>query len=218
MLHAITISKGKATLCSRYVKTYKYKIEREMGFSVIPNVFSGFNDLSASAARGTVTAARILVGQFDPTNGIGSANTSLTLISGRLYTLGESDLPYSVKLDPNGEIHTLGRRDFDGKLVMSMTAHPKTDAQTGETFAFRYGPMPPFLTFFRINANGEKQPGVPIFSMTSPAFLYDFAIMKKYAIFNEIQLGMNPLEMMAGGSPVGANPGKVPRIGVVRVP
>lgn len=215
MLHAIRISKGKATLCSRYVKTYKYKVERERGFSVIPNVFSGFNGLSASAARGAVTAARVLAGQFDPTNGIGSANTSLALISGRLYALGESDLPYSVKVDQNGEIHTLGRRDFDGKLVMSMTAHPKTDAQTGETFGFRYGPMPPFLTFFRINANGEKQADVPIFSMTSPAFLHDFAITKKYAVFNEIQLGMNPLEMMSGGSPVGANPGKVPRIGVV---
>ncbi|KAK6137223.1 hypothetical protein DH2020_029034 [Rehmannia glutinosa] len=215
MLHAIKISNGKATLCSRYVKTYKYEIEREKGFPVIPNVFSGFNGLSASAARGAVTAARVLAGQFNPTNGIGLANTSLALIGGRLYALGESDLPYSVKIDPNGEIHTLGRHDFDGKLVMSMTAHPKIDPQTGEAFAFRYGPMPPFLTFFRVNANGEKQPDVPIFSMTSPSFLHDFAITKNYAIFNEIQIEMNPLEMMAGGSPVGANPGKVPRIGVI---
>ncbi|KAK4389114.1 putative carotenoid cleavage dioxygenase 4, chloroplastic [Sesamum angolense] len=203
MLHAIRISRGKATLCSRYVKTYKYKVESEKGFPVIPNVFSGFNGLSASAA------------QFNPINGIGLANTSLALIGGRLYALGESDLPYSVKVDPNGEIHTLGRHDFDGQLMMSMTAHPKTDAQTGETFAFRYGPVPPFLTLFRINANGEKQPDVPIFSMTSPSFLHDFAITKKYAIFNEIQIGMNPLELMAGGSPVAANPGKVPRIGVI---
>ncbi|XP_011092645.1 probable carotenoid cleavage dioxygenase 4, chloroplastic [Sesamum indicum] len=215
MLHAIRISKGKATLCSRYVKTYKYKVESEKGFPVIPNVFSGFNGLSASAARGAVTAARVLAGQFNPINGIGLANTSLALIGGRLYALGESDLPYSVKVDPNGEIHTLGRHDFDGQLLMSMTAHPKTDAQTGETFGFRYGPVPPFLTFFRIYANGEKQPDVPIFSMTSPSFLHDFAITKKYAIFNEIQIGMNPLELMAGGSPVGANPGKVPRIGVI---
>ncbi|KAL0324104.1 UNVERIFIED_CONTAM: putative carotenoid cleavage dioxygenase 4, chloroplastic [Sesamum calycinum] len=215
MLHAIRISRGKATLCSRYVKTYKYKVESEKGFPVIPNVFSGFNGLSASAARGAVTAARVLAGQFNPINGIGLANTSLALIGGRLYALGESDLPYSVKVDPNGEIHTLGRHDFDGQLMMSMTAHPKTDAQTGETFAFRYGPVPPFLTLFRINANGEKQPDVPIFSMTSPSFLHDFAITKKYAIFNEIQIGMNPLELMAGGSPVAANPGKVPRIGVI---
>nr|WQF66838.1 carotenoid cleavage dioxygenase CCD4.2 [Verbascum giganteum] len=215
MLHAIKISKGKATLCSRYVKTYKYKIENQKGFPVIPNVFSGFNGLSASAARGAVTAARVLAGQFNPINGIGLANTSLALISGRLYALGESDLPYSVKIESDGEIKTLGRHDFDGKLAMSMTAHPKIDHQTGETFAFRYGPMPPFLTFFRINSNGEKQPDVPIFSMTSPSFLHDFAITKKYAIFNEIQIGMNPVEMISGGSPVAANAGKVPRIGVI---
>lgn len=215
MLHAITISNGKATLCSRFVKTYKYKVERENGFPVIPNVFSGFNGLSASAARGAVTAARLLAGQFDPTKGIGLANTSLAMIGGRLYALGESDLPYSVIVDRNGEIHTLGRHDFDGKLIMSMTAHPKTDLETGETFAFRYGPVPPFLTYFRINADGEKQPDVPIFSMTSPSFLHDFAITKKYAIFNEIQIGMNPLDMVGGSSPVGSNPSKVPRIGVL---
>ncbi|XP_047971433.1 probable carotenoid cleavage dioxygenase 4, chloroplastic [Salvia hispanica] len=215
MLHALTISNGRATLCSRYVKTYKYKIERERGFPVIPNVFSGFNGLSASAARGAVTAARLISGQFNPANGIGLANTSLALIGNRLHALGESDLPYSVKIDKNGEIHTLGRHDFDGKLFMSMTAHPKTDHETGETFAFRYGPAPPFLTYFRIDANGEKQPDVPIFSMTSPSFLHDFAITKKYAIFNEIQLGMNPMEMVAGGSPVAANPRKVPRVGIL---
>ncbi|KAL3818351.1 hypothetical protein ACJIZ3_004256 [Penstemon smallii] len=215
MLHAIKISKGKATLCSRYVKTYKYKIENQKGSPIIPNVFSGFNGLSASAARGALTAARLLSGQFNPINGIGLANTSLALIGGKLYALGESDLPYSVKVDTRGEIHTIGRHDFDGKLTMSMTAHPKIDQQTGESFAFRYGPMPPFLTFFRINRDGEKQPDVPIFSMTSPSFLHDFAVTKKYAIFNEIQIGMNPMEMMAGGSPVAANPGKVPRIGVI---
>ncbi|KAL7159765.1 hypothetical protein ABFS83_01G049900 [Erythranthe nasuta] len=215
MLHSVRISNGKATFCSRYVKTYKYEVEKEQGFPVIPNVFSGFNGLSASAARGAVTAARFLAGQFNPLNGIGLANTSLALISGKLYALGESDLPYAVKIDPNGEIHTLGRRDFNGRLTMSMTAHPKIDGETGETFAFRYGPMPPFLTFFRVESNGEKQPDVPIFSMTSPSFLHDFAITKKYAIFNEMQIGMNPMEMVAGGSPVAANAGKVPRIGVI---
>ncbi|XP_073135743.1 probable carotenoid cleavage dioxygenase 4, chloroplastic [Henckelia pumila] len=215
MLHSIRISGGKATLCSRYVKTYKYRVEREKGFSVIPNVFSGFNGLSASAARGALAVARVLAGQFNPTEGAGLANTSLSLISGNLYALGESDLPYSVKIDSDGEIHTLGRHDFNRKLFMSMTAHPKIDPETGETFAFRYGPMPPFLTFFRINSVGEKQADVPIFSMTSPSFLHDFAITKKYAIFNEIQIGMNPMEMISGGSPVGANPSKVPRIGVI---
>ncbi|KAL3648910.1 putative carotenoid cleavage dioxygenase 4, chloroplastic [Castilleja foliolosa] len=176
MLHAITISSGRATLCSRYVQTYKYKIERQYGSPVLPNVFSGFNSLSATAARRAVAAGRILAGQYNPANGIGLANTSLALISGRLYAMGESDLPYAVRVNPNdGEIHTIGRHDFSGKLAMSMTAHPKIDPVTKETFAFRYGPMPPFLTYFTIDPNGEKRPDVPIFSMTSPSFLHDLA-------------------------------------------
>lgn len=216
MLHSIKISRGRATLCSRYVRTYKYTIENEAGSPILPNVFSGFNGLTASAARGALSAARLLAGQFNPVNGIGLANTNLAFFGNRLYALGESDLPYAIRLTPNGDIETIGRHDFDGKLAMSMTAHPKLDSDTGEAFAFRYGPVPPFLTYFRFDANGKKQPNVPIFSMTRPSFLHDFAITKKYAVFVDIQIGMNPMEMIfGGGSPVGADPAKVCRIGII---
>ncbi|TKY70206.1 carotenoid cleavage dioxygenase 4 [Spatholobus suberectus] len=215
MLHALRISQGKPTLCSRYVKTYKYTTENDAGFPLIPNVFSGFNSLVASAARGSLTAARVLTGQFNPTNGIGLANTSLAFFGNRLFALGESDLPYAVNLTPNGDIETIGRHDFDGKLVFSMTAHPKIDPDTGECFAFRYGPVPPFLTYFRFDPNGRKHEDVPIFSMPTPSLIHDFAITKKYAIFSDIQIGMNPLDMIAGGSPVGSVASKVPRLGIL---
>ncbi|KAM3397354.1 hypothetical protein P3S68_000866 [Capsicum galapagoense] len=94
MLHSIRISEGKATFCSRFVRTYKYSIKHESGSSVLPNVFSGFNRLIASAARGAITIARVIAGQFNPSKGIGLANTSLALLGGRLFALGESDLPY----------------------------------------------------------------------------------------------------------------------------
>lgn len=215
MLHCLRITKGEATFCSRYVQTYKYKIEKATGSPVIPNVFSGFNGLTASAARGSLAAFRTLTGQFNPANGIGLANTSLACFGNRLFALGESDLPYEIIVRPDGDIKTVGRHDFNGQLLMSMTAHPKKDLETGETFAFRYGPVPPFLTFFCFDQNGKKQPDVPIFSMTSPSFLHDFAITKKYAIFSEIQICMNPMEMIRGGSPVGADLNKVPRLGVL---
>lgn len=217
MLHSIRISQGKPTLlCSRYVKTYKYTIETQAGSPLLPNIFSGFNGLTASAARGALSAARILAGQYNPANGIGLANTSLAFFGNRLYALGESDLPYSVRLSSNGDIETLGRHDFDGQLSMSMTAHPKVDPETGEAFAFRYAPIPPFLTYFRFDAKGAKQADVPIFSMLRPSFLHDFAITNKYAIFADIQIGMNPMEMIVGGgSPVGSDPSKVPRLGVI---
>ncbi|KAL2348739.1 hypothetical protein Fmac_002739 [Flemingia macrophylla] len=216
MLHALRISQGKpTTLCSRYVKTYKYKVENDAGFPLIPNVFSGFNSIPASAARGSLTAARILAGQYNPANGIGLANTSLAFFANRLFALGESDLPYAVTVTPDGDVETVGRCDFDGKLAFSMTAHPKIDPDTGECFAFRCSPVPPFLSYFRFDRNGNKHPDVPIFSVPSPSFLHDFAITKKYAIFCDIQLGMNPSMFLSGGSPVGSIPSKVPRLGIL---
>ncbi|XP_047338471.1 probable carotenoid cleavage dioxygenase 4, chloroplastic [Impatiens glandulifera] len=216
MLHAIRISKGRATLCSRYVQTYKYSIENEIGGSIVPNVFSGFNGLVPSVARGALIVGRTLAGQFNPINGIGLANTSLAMFGGGLFALGESDLPYAVKISPDGDVLTVGRHDFGGKLFMSMTAHPKVDPETNETFGFRYGPIPPFLTFFRFDRYGNKQPDVPIFSMTSPSLLHDFAITKKYAVFSDMQIEMNPGKMIFGsGSLVGADTGKVPRVGII---
>ncbi|MBV7591614.1 carotenoid oxygenase family protein, partial [Escherichia coli] len=92
----------------------------------------------------------------------------------------------------------------------------KKDPITGELFAFRYGPMPPFVTYFRFDPAGNKGADVPIFSVKQPSFLHDFAVTEHYAIFPEIQIVMNPMGMVVGGgSPVGADPGMVPRLGVI---
>ncbi|KAG8362910.1 hypothetical protein BUALT_BualtUnG0025000 [Buddleja alternifolia] len=98
MLHMIKISQGKATFCSRYNKTYKYTVERDIGYPLFPSVFSSFNGLGASIARIGLSFARVLIGQFDPiTHGLGTANTSLALFSGHIFALCESDLPYAIK-------------------------------------------------------------------------------------------------------------------------
>ncbi|TVU28162.1 hypothetical protein EJB05_19671, partial [Eragrostis curvula] len=124
----------------------------------------------------------------EPGRGVGLANTSLAFFGGRLFALGESDLPYAVRVD----------------------------AATGEVFAFRYGPVPPFVTYFRFDAAGNKGPDVPIFSVRQPSFMHDFAVTDRYAIFPELQIVMKPMDMVVGGgSPVGSDSGKVPRLGVL---
>ncbi|KAK9699011.1 hypothetical protein RND81_08G147300 [Saponaria officinalis] len=216
MVHCIRIRDGKATLCSRFVKTYKYKIEHDAGFSIIPNVFSGVNGFFGFMARVSLAVARVAAGQFNPSNGVGLANTSVAFFGDRLYALGESDLPYAVRLTPDRDIQTLGRNDFDGKLVLSMTAHPKVDHDTGETFAYRYGPIPPFLTYFRFDAKGNVNADVPISSLTRPPFIHDFAITKKYTIFPDIQIVMDITSMiLRGGSLLNWDPSKVSRIGII---
>ncbi|KAK4428922.1 putative carotenoid cleavage dioxygenase 4, chloroplastic [Sesamum alatum] len=217
MLHMIKISNGKATFCSRYVKTYKYMVERGIGHSIFPSIFSSFNGLMASMARVVLSVARVLTRQFNPViNGFGTANTSVALISGKLYALGESDLPYEIEVTSDGDIITIGRHDFySGEPYMSMTAHPKIDPDTGETFAFRFHVVPPRLTFFRIGSDGRKGPDMPVFSMKSTALIHDFAVTKNYIIFNDGQMMISPLEILRGRSPVKVDSVKVPRLGVM---
>ncbi|GMH22500.1 hypothetical protein Nepgr_024343 [Nepenthes gracilis] len=216
MLHCLRISGGRATFCSRYVKTYKYIIERKAGTKVIPNYFSDFHGLAATVARGVLWTARMIAYRFDQRNGIGVANTSVARFGDRLYAMCESDLPYEIRVTPHGDVETVGRYDFDGKHSISMTAHPKVDPDTGEVFAFRNRIITQLLTYFRLDADGNKQCDVPIFSMHRPFLLHDFAITKKYAIFPDIQFGMDLLGFFAKGeAPAAYIPSKVPRLGVI---
>ncbi|XP_031503149.1 zeaxanthin 7,8(7',8')-cleavage dioxygenase, chromoplastic-like [Nymphaea colorata] len=214
MLHAMKISGGQATFCSRFVRTYKFTKEEEVGLPIYPNFFA-LNG-AAGFARGIVFAVRVLTGQINPMNGMGLANTGLSFMNNTLMALAESDLPYTVQLMPDGDIVTVGRWDFAGKLTMGMTSHPKVDPVTGEVFAFRYGPIPPFLNYFRIGGDGTKQPDIPIFSFRQPSFVHDLAITERYAIFPDIQIVMKPLAMFtAMGPPMGCEAQKVPRVGII---
>nr|XP_043612976.1 probable carotenoid cleavage dioxygenase 4, chloroplastic [Erigeron canadensis] len=215
MLHCIRISKGRAKFCSRFVKTNKYVFEHRVKSYVVPNVVGGMRGLVAFIARATLFGAHVVFGHYDIFEGIGVANTSLAFLGGKVYALCESDIPYEIKIDENGDVITLGHHDFDGNLSMNMTAHPKIDPETKEAFAFRYWASRPFLTYFRFDANGNKQPDVPIFSMQQPSLTHDLAITQKYAIICESQIGTNFMNLIRGERLVGVDTNKVPRIGVL---
>lgn len=222
MLHSLLLPSASSTLlsepvlCSRYVHTYKYLLERETGGPVLPNFFAGFHGV-AGLARAAVMIARVLAGQINLNKGFGLANTSITLFADCLYALCESDLPYSMHINPaNGEVTTLGRCDFGGDLSFRMTAHPKKDPVTMELFAFRYNVFQPFITYFWFDRAGSKVADVPILSLQKPSVMHDFAITERYAIFPESQLIVNPMDMvMRGSSLVGLDRTMVPWIGVL---
>lgn len=150
MLHAVRIKDGRVTFCSRFVRTHKFVQEETAGRPVVPNFFSGFYSLGAGLGRVVLFIARVALGLFNPFNGTGLANTSLLYFNCTLMALEESDLPYAMKVTESGDIVTVGRYDFDGKLFLAMTAHPKIDPETRELFAFRWRFIPPFLNYFRV--------------------------------------------------------------------
>ncbi|KAH9739628.1 putative carotenoid cleavage dioxygenase 4 [Citrus sinensis] len=91
--------------------------------------------------------------------------------------------------------------------------HPATD----ETFAFRYGPIPPFVIHFYFDASGEKQIDVHIaMAGRHPLFMHDFAITKKHTVSVDTQLHMYYTEMiLRGDSLLHSDPTKASRIGVI---
>ncbi|KAL8521451.1 hypothetical protein ACS0TY_011826 [Phlomoides rotata] len=219
MLHSVRISGGKAKLCSRYVKTYKYKQEGSRGYPFFVSPFSSFNGHLATVVRCAIVVARVITGYYNPIlEGFGTANTNLAFFCGSIFALCESDLPYEIRVTPDGEVTTLRRRDFcTAAPFPRMTAHPKTDPATGEVFAFRCDIFPPFLTFFKIDSKGIKGRDLPIFSIKRTPCIHDFAITKRFIVFQDIQIDVRPIEMiMKGITPVVYDRRKTPRIGILR--
>lgn len=64
MLHSIQFTDGQATFCSRYVKTYKYALEDNVGFPIFPNVITSFYSL-VDLGRCVVAIGRVIKGQID---------------------------------------------------------------------------------------------------------------------------------------------------------
>jgi len=98
---------------------------------------------------------------FDGTRNLHSsvANTHVVSHAGKTLALVESSLPYEI----GNDLQTIGAYDFGGKLVDSMTAHPKICPTTNELHFFGYGNIfAPHVTYHRADANGELTINRPV--------------------------------------------------------
>ncbi|OMO67525.1 Carotenoid oxygenase [Corchorus olitorius] len=216
MLHSLRISDGKATYCSRYVKTYKYLLEKEAGFPIVPNIVSGFFGFGDIARFVIAMAPKILTGHFNLMNGFGVANTSIAFVANKLFALCDSDLPYEINVTKEGDIGTLGRWEFERKFMSNINAHPKVDLDTKETFALTWSLTFPHHSFLRFDENGVKKNEVPISSMNQLSSIHDFAITKRFIVFHETQMVFSLGKVMTGrGTLIQYEPNKVSRIGII---
>jgi carotenoid cleavage dioxygenase-like enzyme len=111
-----------------------------------------------------------------------NANTNVVSHAGKTLALVESSLPYQI----TNELETLGAYDFGGKLVDSMTAHPKICPRSGELHFFGYGSLTsPYVTYHRANASGELivDRGVDVPGLT---MMHDFALSAEHIVFMDL--------------------------------
>ena len=122
---------------------------------------------------------------LDPSNAMdmaaSKANTHVIGHAGRILALEEGHFPYVL----DGLLDTVGPTDFGGRLAGPFTAHPKICPATGELLAFGYSPLPPYLTYLRISAEGELLQSEPI-SVTGPTMMHDFNVTRNHVIFMDL--------------------------------
>jgi len=116
-----------------------------------------------------------------------TANTHLVNHAGKTLALVESSLPYEITND----LETVGAYDFGGKLVDSMTAHPKICPTTGEMHFFGYGNIfEPHVTYHRADANGELTINRPL-DVKALTMMHDFALTAEHVVFMDLPIVFN---------------------------
>ena len=94
----------------------------------------------------------------------------------------------------------MGAYDFGGKLVDSMTAHPKICPTTGELHFFGYGNIfEPYVTYHRADANGELTINRPL-DVPALTMMHDFALTAEHVIFMDLPIVFN-LDIAMKGEP-----------------
>jgi carotenoid cleavage dioxygenase-like enzyme len=115
------------------------------------------------------------------------ANTHVVRHAGKTLALMEFSLPYEISND----LKTLGVYDFGGKLMDSMTAHPKICPTTGELHFFSCGNIfEPHIVYHRADADGRLTISRPI-DVPALTLMHDFALTTDYVVFMDLPLLFN---------------------------
>ena len=113
----------------------------------------------------------------------GSGNVNVIHHGGRVLALPEIGLPYEMGLN----LETRREYDFAGRLVGSMTAHPKIDGRTGEMVFFGYDFAPPYLRYHRVNTAGELTQTIDI-DLPEMVMMHDFGATATRVIFMDLPI------------------------------
>ena len=111
--------------------------------------------------------------------------------------------------------NTVGVYDFSGELNGAMTAHPRVCPETGELLFFGYSMMgDPFLTYYRVNADGSMTQKEDI-TLPRSVMMHDWAVTRNYVIFMDLPIVSDMNLAVKTGSPFGFMPECGARLGVM---
>ncbi len=190
MVAAVTFTAGRVHFANRFVRTAGFVAEEQAERFLYRGVF------------GTPKPGGWLANAFDfRVKNI--ANTNVIYWGGKLLALWEAAAPH--RLEPE-TLATLGLEDFQGLLGPddAFSAHPRVDPESrldgGQpclvNFAIRPG-LSTAIALYEFDSQGQlrrqQTQTVPGF-----AFIHDFAITPRYALFLQNPVTFNPLPFALG--------------------
>ncbi len=180
LVHAFRFDNGRVHYTGRYVEDPTYVVEQEEGVFCLTSV-------GAAADRPTT---RLPMRQ--------QHNTNVVWHGGKLMALVENGYPFEIdarSLAPKGE------NTFGGKMLgMSVSAHPKIDARTGQMLIHGYQPIAPFVQWYVVEPDGRCSLAQTV-DAAFPAMMHELAITENHVIFLLCPIVMN-LEALMNGRPL----------------
>lgn len=143
-------------------------------------------------------------------NPFNPANTSVVAHAGRRFALCEAGLPFEF----GPQLESVGPWDYGGAVTAAMVAHPKIDPSSGELLSVGYSAMEPFLTFFRIGADGVVRRSFPI-DMPRSVMVHDCAVTERFLAVYDMPVCFDPQLLARPTFPYRWDPDASARIGLV---
>jgi carotenoid cleavage dioxygenase-like enzyme len=174
---------GEVDFISRYVRTERFKLEREARRPLFGTYRNRFTDDPSVADADRTTA-----------------NTAFLYHHEKFFALKEDGLPYEI--DPQ-TLETLGRYDFGGSVTSaSLCAHPKVDPQTGELLAFgsqAKGEGSNDIAYYRFDRSGNKL-SERWFKAPFSSIVHDVAITEDWVVLPIMPATVDLERLRAGGA------------------
>jgi carotenoid cleavage dioxygenase len=195
MVHAFSLSDGRASYRNAWVRTAKWQAERQAGHPLV----SGYTTRPGPDGRFADE---------------GAANTNVVWHAERLLALEEGHLP--IELDP-ATLATRGAWNFGGRLAGPFTAHPKRDPITGELVFFGFsvdGELTPAMRLGTLDAAGRVSRSER-FEAPYCSMVHDFAVTRRHVVFPVLPLAGSRARHGKGGPAFAWEPELGAHIGLV---
>ena len=163
MIHGVWFEDGKARYRNRYVQTQDFAAN---GDGALTGIFEPARDAAGRSVHYKDTA-----------------NTDLVVHNGRLLALWYiSGQPVAVDATT---LETIGAENFGGRLPHNVSAHSKTDPETGEFVFFDYALYEPKMSTGTVSATGALTHFQEV-DLPGPRLPHDMGMTENYVILHDL--------------------------------